>query len=74
MQKPTWKKIASAVKKSKGESSRMRRDCTMRAFSKVMRSAARVADRGRWLSILKVRYEIGMTATPNIAGKRRIGR
>ena len=69
---PTKKKVVRAVKNTRGESSRIWRDCVTSPFSNVRNidpSSAVVARQSR---ARKVRYASGTVATPNVAGTIRI--
>jgi hypothetical protein len=65
-------RTVSAVKKTRGESSRMSRDWAVRALSKRMRNAPSEADRGESASARSVRYVWTGSVAPSRAGRIRI--
>ena len=69
---PTHRKVVSPVKKIKGESRRISRDCVISPFSKVTKSAPTRAVVALQSRARRVRYVRGTRARPRVAGTIRI--
>lgn len=72
LQKPVHVNTVRAVKKIRGESRRMCRDCVIMPFSNVMSNDAKSAVVARQSRPRRVIYERGMVAMPRMAGTIRI--